>query len=67
MIYGSKTLDDQEWHLALEISTSEMPHVGRERENTPIKQYQDKAWATKAQQDWPVNVAINSQLLQCKA
>jgi hypothetical protein len=25
-----------------------------------------KAWATKAQQDWPVNVAINSWLLACK-
>jgi hypothetical protein len=24
---------------------------------------QDKAWATKAQQDWPINVAINSQPL----
>jgi hypothetical protein len=26
-----------------------------------------KAWATKAQQDWPVNVAINSWLIVCKA
>jgi hypothetical protein len=25
-----------------------------------------KAWATKAQQHWPVNVAINSRLLACK-
>jgi hypothetical protein len=29
-----KTHDDQEWHLALERSTSEMVHTGRERENT---------------------------------
>jgi hypothetical protein len=26
-----------------------------------------KAWVTKAQQDWPVNVTINSWLLACKA
>jgi hypothetical protein len=26
-----------------------------------------KAWATKAQQDWPVNVAKNSRFLACKA
>jgi hypothetical protein len=26
-----------------------------------------EAWATKAQQNWPVNVAINSRLLACKA
>jgi hypothetical protein len=26
-----------------------------------------KVWATKAQQDWPVNVAINNRLLACKA
>jgi hypothetical protein len=25
--------------------------------------HQGKAWAPKAQQDWPVNVAINSRLL----
>jgi hypothetical protein len=25
-----------------------------------------KAWATKAQQDWSVNMAISSQLLACK-
>jgi hypothetical protein len=24
------------------------------------------AWATKAQQDWPINVAINSWLIACK-
>jgi hypothetical protein len=29
-----------------------------ERENTHAKQHQDKAWATKAQQDLPINVAI---------
>jgi hypothetical protein len=32
MICGSKTLIDQERHLALEMPTSEMAHVGRERE-----------------------------------
>jgi hypothetical protein len=26
-----------------------------------------KTWATKIQQHWPINVAINSQLLVCKA
>jgi hypothetical protein len=26
-----------------------------------------KVWATKAQQDWPINVAINNRLLACKA
>jgi hypothetical protein len=26
-----------------------------------------KAWATKAQQEWPINVAINSRLLACEA
>jgi hypothetical protein len=26
-----------------------------------------KAWATKAQQNWPVNVAINNRLLVCNA
>jgi hypothetical protein len=25
-----------------------------------------KTWATKTQQDWPVNVAINNRLLICK-
>jgi hypothetical protein len=35
--------------------------------DTHAKQQQGKAWATKAQQDWPVNVAINSRLLICKA
>jgi hypothetical protein len=38
-----------------------------ERENTPAKEHQGKARATKAQQDLPVNVAINSRLLACKA
>jgi hypothetical protein len=37
MIYESKTLDDQEWHLAIEMPTSEMAHAGRERENTHAK------------------------------
>jgi hypothetical protein len=34
-----RTLDDQERHLALEMPTSETTHAGRERENTPAKQY----------------------------
>jgi hypothetical protein len=34
-----------------------------ERENTHAKQHQGKDWATKAQQDLPVNVVINSRLL----
>jgi hypothetical protein len=29
--------------------------------------YKSKIWATKAQQDWPVNMVINSRLLACKA
>jgi hypothetical protein len=33
-----KTLDDREWHLALEIPTSRTAHTKRKRENTPIKQ-----------------------------
>jgi hypothetical protein len=41
--------DDQEWHLALGMSTLETAHAGRVRENTPAKQHQVKAWATKAQ------------------
>jgi hypothetical protein len=42
---------DQEFHLALEMPTLEMAHVEREREreDTPAKQHQYKAWATKAQ------------------
>jgi hypothetical protein len=40
-------------------------HRWGERE-TPAKQQQDNAWATKAQQDWPINMAINSRLLICK-
>jgi hypothetical protein len=35
--------------------------------DTHAKQYQGKAWATKAQQDLPINAAINSRLLICKA
>jgi hypothetical protein len=60
-------LDDQEHHLALEMSISKMAHVERERERAPAKQHQGKARATKAQQDLPINVAINSRLLACKA
>jgi hypothetical protein len=29
-----RSLDEQEWHLSLEMPTSEMAHVERERENT---------------------------------
>jgi hypothetical protein len=42
-ICESETLDDQEWHLALEIPTSKTAHTGRERENTTAKQHQGKA------------------------
>jgi hypothetical protein len=45
----AKTLNSEEWHLTLEMSTSETAHAGRERENTLAKQYQDKVWVTKAQ------------------
>jgi hypothetical protein len=38
----AKTLESQERYLALEMSTSRMAHVERERENTPAKQYQGK-------------------------
>jgi hypothetical protein len=31
------------------------------------KRSTNKAWATKAQQNWPINVVINNQLLVCKA
>jgi hypothetical protein len=46
------------------MPTSRTAHAERQRENTLIKQHQGKAWATKAQQDVPANVAINSQLLR---
>jgi hypothetical protein len=39
----AKTLDDQEWHIALEMPTSRTAHADRERENTPTKQHQEKA------------------------
>jgi hypothetical protein len=38
IICGSKTLIDQERHLALEIPTSRMAHAEREIENTPANQ-----------------------------
>jgi hypothetical protein len=47
------------------MSTSRTAHADRERE-TLVKQQQDKTWATKTQQDWLANVAINSRLLICK-
>jgi hypothetical protein len=60
------SLINRESHLSLERLTSRMAHAKRERESTPAKQRQGKAWATKAQQDLPVNVVINSRLLACK-
>jgi hypothetical protein len=41
------TLDNQERHIALEMSTSRTAHTKRGGESTPAKQYQGKAWATK--------------------
>jgi hypothetical protein len=38
-----QSLDAQEWHLALEMLTSETAHAGREIESTPTKQHQGKA------------------------
>jgi 3-phenylpropionate/cinnamic acid dioxygenase small subunit len=38
----ARTLDDQEWHLALEMPTSRTAHTVRERENTSVKQHQGK-------------------------
>jgi hypothetical protein len=38
----AKTLDGQERHFALEMSTSETAQTGRKRENTPAKQHQGK-------------------------
>jgi hypothetical protein len=32
-----------------------------------LKRSTSKAWATKAQQDWPINVTINNRLLVCNA
>jgi hypothetical protein len=46
-----RSLNTQEWHIALEMPTSEKAHAGRERESTSVKQHQGKACATKAQQD----------------
>jgi hypothetical protein len=62
-----QSLFDQEWHLGLDVPTIETAHAEGERENKPAKQQQDKAWATKPQQDWPINMVINSWLLACKA
>jgi hypothetical protein len=50
------------------MPTSRMAHIDRERERTHLqKQQQEKAWATKTQQDLLVNVAINSWLIACEA
>jgi hypothetical protein len=43
-----------------------MAHNGRERERTYSKQQHGKTRAIKAQQDIPINVGINSQLLVSK-
>jgi hypothetical protein len=40
--------------------------IGRERTHLQ-KQQQGKGWETKARQDLPANVSINSRLLACKA
>jgi hypothetical protein len=42
MICEKETLIDQEQHLILEMPTSRMAHAEGERENTPVKQHQDK-------------------------
>jgi hypothetical protein len=47
------------------MTTLKTAHADRERD-TPAKQQQGKAWASKAQQDWLVNMAINTRLLICK-
>jgi hypothetical protein len=57
--YKSKSLVDQKQHLALEVPTKKQLTLGG-RENTPAKQHQAKARATKAQQDIPINVALNN-------
>jgi hypothetical protein len=52
------------------MPTSKMARADRERERERThlqKQQQGKAWATKVQQDLPVNVAINNRLLARKA
>jgi hypothetical protein len=36
-ILRKRSLVDQEWHLALEMPTSETAHVGRERERTHLQ------------------------------
>jgi hypothetical protein len=43
----AKTLDDQERHLTIEMPISRKAHADREREKTPTKKHQVKAWATK--------------------
>jgi hypothetical protein len=45
------SLNELKRHLAIGMPCSEMAHTERKRENTHAKQYQGKAWATKAQQD----------------
>jgi hypothetical protein len=39
----AKSLNNQERHHALVMPTLRTAHADRERENTPIKQHQDKA------------------------
>jgi hypothetical protein len=43
MMCGRESLIDQERYLTLEMPTSEIAHIEREREKTPAKQHQDKA------------------------
>jgi hypothetical protein len=62
-----KTLNGQEWHIALEMPTWRTAHAKNGGESTPAKQYQGKAWETKSQQDLSINVAINSRLLASNA
>jgi hypothetical protein len=74
MPYGATLSRSQHlWHLPVRgptVRSLDLPLVaavgiiGRKREATCTQLIQwGKAWATKAQQDWHVNVAINSQLL----
>jgi hypothetical protein len=54
-------------HLALNMKSSEVAHTGGERENNGTKQQEGKTWASKAQQDLPINMANYNWLLICKA
>jgi hypothetical protein len=43
IFWQKRTLHGIEWHLALEMPASRMTHAERERESTPVKQYQGKS------------------------